>query len=165
MTKVFLLDALTPFTEEAVKDIIMPVRMQKEDKEPPQPRPAKIYQMRLTKSKSYDKAAPYIIHQVLTGRDGRDEDGRIAAQAVIRTIFCVYSENEQEGALMLLNLMERVRIELLKTVALADQYQLDLNDGLETIIYPDDTAPYYSGEMASTWNMPSIKREVGKYVS
>lgn len=63
---------------------------------------------------------------------------------------------------MLLNLMERLRISLLRDPLIHDggQFQLDLQTGLETMVYPDDTAPYFIGEMASTWIMPRIKREV-----
>jgi hypothetical protein len=61
---------------------------------------------------------------------------------------------------MLLNLMERLRVELLKTVVLDNRYQLDLKEGLDSIIYPDETAPYYAGEIVSTWTIPAITREV-----
>ena len=61
---------------------------------------------------------------------------------------------------MLLNLMERLRISLLRQIVIGDQFQLDLKAGLETLVYPDDTAPYYAGEMISTWKIPAIQREV-----
>ena len=61
---------------------------------------------------------------------------------------------------MLVNLMERLRISLLRKVVIGGQFQLDLEAGLETLIYPDDTAPYYAGEMISTWKLPSVEREV-----
>ena len=38
-------------------------------------------------------------------------------------------------------------------------YLRDLETGLETVIYPDDTAPYYLGEMASRWKLPGMIRE------
>ena len=61
---------------------------------------------------------------------------------------------------MLLNLMERLRIYLLKQVVIGGQFQLDLKAGLESLVYPDDTAPYYAGEMLSTWILPAVEREV-----
>lgn len=85
---------------------------------------------------------------------------RATSQAVVRSIFCVYHFNEEEGALALLNLMERLRISLLKQVVIGNRYQLDLSEGLELFIYPEDTAPYYAGEMTSTWIIPSVAREV-----
>lgn len=61
---------------------------------------------------------------------------------------------------MLLNLMERFRIGLLKRVVIGGQFELDLQAGMESLIYPEDTAPYYAGEMVSIWKLPPIKREV-----
>ena len=65
---------------------------------------------------------------------------------------------------MLLNLMERFRIKLLREVIIGDQFQLDLESGLESLIYPDDTAPFFAGEMVSVWKMPSVEREVRKWL-
>lgn len=163
MTKVVLLESLKEFSQASTKDIILPVRQQKEDKGPPDPRAAEVYLMRLKKSDAAKKAAPYILHQVITGKDVQQEGQREIARAVIRSIFCVYNDDEQEGALMLLGLMERLRIDLLKQVVIGKQFQLDLTDGIEMLIYPDDTAPYYAGEMISTWLLPRVEREVMFY--
>ena len=141
----------------------MPVRMQEEDIEEPKPRAAKVYKMRLVKSSAAMKAAPYVIHQILTGRDSQPSGDRATGRTTVRTIFGVYNDDEQEGALMLLNLMERLRISLLKKVLIADQYMLDLEDGIDTIIYSDDTWPYYAGEMLTTWNIPAVERELGEF--
>ncbi len=164
MTKNILLDRLRDFTLDATRDIIMPVKRQKEDKEDPEPRAADVYRMRLPDSKSATKKAPYVLHQIITGKDIQP-DGRLeSASVTVRTIFCVYSDDEQEGGLMLLNLMERFRIKLLREVIIGDQFQLDLESGLESLIYPDDTAPFFAGEMVSVWKMPSVEREVRKWL-
>ncbi len=159
MNKVILLEQLKTLTTELVKDLIMPTRKQKGD-EAEGRRAADIYLMRLPDSTSAQKKAPYIIHQLITGKDIQHEGESESASAVIRSIFCVYNDDEQEGALMLVNSMERVRIGLLKRVVIGDQFQLDLKAGLESMVYPDDTAPYYAGEMLSTWILPAIQREV-----
>ena len=65
---------------------------------------------------------------------------------------------------MLLGLMERLRIKLLKQVVIGERYQLDLTQGAEVLIYPDDTAPYFAGEMITTWKIPSIEREVRQWL-
>ena len=75
-----------------------------------------------------------------------------------------YNDDEQEGGLMLLNLMERLRIRLLREVVIGRRFQLDLESGLETFIYPDDTAPYYAGEMTTTWRVPGVEREVRQWL-
>ena len=153
MTAVILLEQLKAFTEEATKDLIMPTKMQKGDTEQAY-RAAEVHKMRLPDSGSATKKAPYIIHQVITGKDTTE------SQTKVRSIFCVYNENEEEGGLMLLNLVERMRIALLKAGTVGNQFTLDINAGVERLIYPDDTAPFYAGEMISTWKMPTVKREV-----
>jgi hypothetical protein len=162
MTKIILLDRLAEFTAEHTKDIILPVRRQKDDYADPEPRAAAVYKMRLIKEEAAQKAAPYIIHQIITGKDAKPEGERQNGCVVVRSIFCVYSDDAQEGSLLLLNLMERLRIAVLKQIVLGKQFQLSLHgdDGLDTLIYPDDTAPYFAGEMMSTWLLPSVEREV-----
>lgn len=159
MTKVILLDRLKEFTEQATRNLIMPVRVQEGDTEQGY-RPADVYKMRLPDGNAAKKKAPYIIHQIITGKDVQAEGERPYSDAVIRSIFCVYNNDEQEGAVMLLNLIERLRIELLRTVVIGNQFRLDLKSGIETLIYPDDTAPYYMGEMISNWEIPAVEREV-----
>lgn len=159
MNKVILLDRLKEFTESAISEIIMPVKLQKGD-EGPEYRAADVYRMRLPDGTAATKKAPYILHQVITGKDEQASGEHPTASAMVRSIFCVYHTDEQEGGLLLLNLMETLRIELLRHVVIGKQFELDLESGLETLIYPEDTAPYFAGEMASTWKLPAITREV-----
>lgn len=162
MTKVILLEELKTFTKAVTRDALLPVRPLEEDLVPPEPRPPHVYQMRLPAFRDAYRKAPYILHQAITGKDTQAAGARPEALAVIRTIFCVYHENEEEGALALLNLMETMRVALLERPVLPGPFALDLKAGLETLAYPDDTeprtAPYYLGEMISTWNMPPVGR-------
>lgn len=160
MTNIILLEQLKEFMEDSVHDLILPVAMQKEDKEPPEPRAAEVYSMRLPDGKSYKKKAPYIINQVITNRNGISPDGRPCTVTEVRSVFCVYNGDEQAGGLALLELMDRIRIALLKQVVIGKQFRLDTEDSPEYLIYTDDTAPYYGGEMMTTWYMPVVKREV-----
>ena len=164
MTKVKLLQQLKLFTEEAVGELLLPVRMQKDDAEQPAPRPATVYLMRLPDSTAAAKKAPYIIHQAITGSDSQAEGQLIQCVTAVRSIFCVYSDDEQAGGMLLLDLMERVRIALLRQVVIGRQFELDLQNSFEQLIYPDDTAPYYAGEMMSNWKMPAVEREVAKWL-
>ena len=159
MNRITLLEQLRDITKSATGDIILPVKEQKGDAEKIT-RAADIHLMRLPDSRAAQKKAPYIIHQLITGKDIQPQGEDESASAVVRSIFCVYNDDEEEGSLMLVNLMERLRIHLLKQVVIGDQFQLDLVAGLESIIYPEDTAPYYAGEMVSTWILPAIQREV-----
>ena len=161
MTRIVLLKQLKAFTEDATKDLIMPTKMQEEDEEQKYRSPG-VHLMRLPNSKAAMKKAPYILHQVITGKDGQNEGQECESMSVVRSIFCAYNEDEEEGAMMLLNMMERLRVALLKSCIVGDQFELDLQAGVETLIYPDDTAPFFNGEMVTTWKIPPIKREVPK---
>lgn len=158
MTNITLLEQLKAVTEDAVKDVILPVRLQKGDTEQ-KSRAANVYLMRLPDSTAATKKAPYIIHQFVTGKDTQPAGRQESGSSVVRSVFCVYCDDEQAGALHLLNLMERLRIRLLQQVIIGQQYQLDLETGVEMLIYPEDSAPYYAGEMSTTWKMPSVERE------
>ena len=162
-SRVDLLERLKEVTQDAIKDLILPVRIQREGEDQSY-RSADVYLMRLPESKSATKKAPYIIHQLITGRDMQEEGQRVTSTVQVRSIFCVYSDDEQEGGLMLLGLMERLRIKLLKQVVIGERYQLDLTQAAEALIYPDDTAPYFAGEMVTTWKIPSIEREVRQWL-
>jgi len=155
--------ALKSFTQEAIKELIMPVRMQKGDTEQTY-RAADVYLMRLPDSTSATKKAPYVLHQLITAKDEQPTGQKPRASAVVRSICCVYSADEQEGGLMLLNLMERMRIALLRTTIIGNRFQLDMEAGVECLVYPDDTAPYFVGEMVTNWRVPSIEREVRQWL-
>lgn len=159
MNKVLLLQKLGAFTARTVKDLILPVQPQKVCPNPA-PRAAEVYLMRLTDSKAAKQKAPYIIHQVITGSDGQNPGELTESRCTIRSIFCTYNPDEQEGSLELLNLMERVRIALLENMLFEHQFQLDIKSTpLETMVYPEDTAPFYAGEMVSTWIIPRVQRK------
>ena len=158
MTLVNLLEQLKAVTGDAVKDLLLPVRAQKGDTVTAD-RPATVYKMRLLDSTSATKKAPYIIHQIVTSKDTQPSGQLEAGSAVVRSIFCVSCNDEQEGALHLLNLMERLRIRLLQDVVIGGQFELDLEAGIEVLIYPENTAPYFAGEMSTTWKMPSVERK------
>ena len=162
-SRVDLLERLKEVTQDAIKDLILPVRIQREGEDQSY-RSADVYLMRLPDSKSATKKAPYIIHQLIIGRDMQEEGQRVTSTVQVRSIFCVYSNDEQEGGLILLGLMERLRIKLLKQVVIGERYQLDLTQAAEALIYPDDTAPYFAGEMVTTWKIPSIEREVRQWL-
>ena len=164
MTKVILLEALKKFTLEATKDIVMPVEPQEEDEGQPAPRPAQVFGMNLPDGASYQREAPYILHQIINSKDVHPP-GQIQpiGTAIIRSVFCVYHEDGQEGGLLLLNLMERMRIALMKQVVIGGQFTLDLSEGLDALFYTEKTAPFFGGEMISQWRMKSIERELNQW--
>lgn len=156
-----LLDALKSFTEEVTKDLLLPTRVQSLSDTPSERAPL-VYKMRLPDSKSAQKKAPYVLHQLITGNDVQHEGEKAQSSTTVRSIICTYCEDEQEGALALLNVAERIRIGLLRKCVIGDrnQYWLNLEDGVDFIAYPDDTAPYFAGEIVTVWHMPPVQREV-----
>lgn len=161
MECVRLLEMLKSCSKETLKDLLLPVRVQSADEKASE-RPPDVFLMRLPDSKSPTKKAPYIIHQLVTQSTTQKAGEKFpSCRATVRSIVCVYSEDEQEGGLMLLNVFERLRTRLLRDPILGGQFELNIDDGaLEYLIYPDNTAPYYMGEMASDWDLPYVKREV-----
>ena len=159
MNKVMFLQALKKFTADAVKDLMLPVSVQSE-KDDGALRPAAVHLMHLPDSKSFSKKAPYIIHQLISGSDSQNEGQAEESRVTVRSIFCVYCGDDEVGGLQLLNLMERLRIALLRKRIIGEQYVLDLQTPMECLCYPDDTAPYFAGEMVSVWKLPAVRQEV-----
>ncbi len=168
MTKVVLLEQLKEFTEEHTRDLLLPVQAREEDEAPPPDCAPAVYVPRLPELYSYKRKAPFITHEIVTGKDKWDPIRRSPApdsSAVVRTCFCVYHPNEMEGGLALLNLMERLRIALLEQGVIGRQFRLDVEAGVETLVYPtvmyeNTVSPFYSGEMLTTWKLPPVERKV-----
>jgi len=158
MTSVLLLEALKERTEAAIAELIMPVKPTKEEPDPASRAPA-VYRARLPDEKSSNKYAPYILHTIINTAYNQQPGDLPLGLANVRTLFCVYCDDEQEGGLMLLNCMERIRIDLMANPIVGKQFKLDYEGGIEQLVYPDDTKPFYLGEMMSVWKMPPIKRE------
>ena len=159
MTVIQLIEALKEFIDESVKDFSLPERIQEGDTEEVY-RPPAVYKLRLDNSGEAKKKAPYVIIQLENGINKQPHGENSDSSAVLRLIFCVYHENEEEGAMALLNVMDKVRMDLLRTVVIGKCFKLDTDKGLEWLFYNEDTAPYYAGEMIGTFFMPPMEREV-----
>lgn len=157
MTAVILLDELKKFIEENTKDIILSVRT-KPNSEEPNERPAEVHKMRLPDKDAETKRIPYILLQFLTGKDDQEEGQSPESECRVRIVVATYSEDGGEGAMDVLNLLTRIRIALLKIGVIGGQFLI--KKPLEYIVYPDDTAPYFMGEMLTIWEIPEIEREV-----
>ena len=158
MTSTMLLEALKIRTEAATAELLLPMKPTKEAPEPKNRAPA-VYKARLPDGSASTKYAPYVLHTVVNTSYNQQPGEFPEGLVNVRTLFCVYSADEQEGGLMLLNLMERIRISLMANPILEKQFKLDYVGGIEQLVYPDDTAPFYLGEMMTVWKMPPVKRE------
>ncbi len=168
MVWVTLLEQLKTLTETAVKDLILPVDTVETGRDEPD-RAADVYIPRLPHLDTFRSKAPFITHEIILSEDGLDTGPSgalfLASRATVRSCFCVYHPDEQEGGLALLNLMERVRIAISKAGWLGKQFKLDLGRKIQTMVYPDalyqvTSAPYYLGEMITVWGVPPVKREL-----
>lgn len=157
MTRSALLEALKNRIVSCTADMKYPCQPQKGDTEIIYRAP-EVYKMRLSNSSHAKKLAPYVILQFVNGIDvqktGRWED----STANVRIICVVYDDNEEEGAAMLLNLMDALRLDLLQNPIVGNAFKLDTEAGLESLVYIDDTAPFYGGEMFGTFYCPPIRR-------
>lgn len=159
MTRVQLIADLKTMCEKAVKNIVLPLAVQKGDTKE-QKRAPDVYLMRLPNSDDAKKYVPYIIVQLVGSQHIQKEGKPPLYTATVRFIFAVYSEDEQDGAIMLLNMMDRVQQELLKQVQVGKCFLLNVHEPLEAVIYTDNTAPYFAGEMAGTFILLPTEREV-----
>lgn len=158
------LSSVKAFTEEALKDARCPVRPQKASDETIL-RPPTVYRMRMPDMGASEKKAPYVLQQIVTTDDLWPVGERAECSCLLRTFFCVWyppgedgEAREDEGQMLLFEIMQRYRIALLKTQILDNRYRLDLRkEPLEGVYYADRSAPYYLGEFASTWQIPAVE--------
>lgn len=159
MTPLQLLDALKAFIEETTKDILLPVRVDRKSGEAKE-RPAEVYKMRLPTKDAETKRIPYILLQYIKSTDSQEPGKQPESSCMVRIVAATYSEDGEEGALCVLNLLTRIRIALLRDGIIADRFML--KPPVEMIVYPDSTPPYYLGEMMTEWQMPIVESEVQK---
>lgn len=156
MTPVILLDQLAEFVEKCTRDIILQCRT-RNDPGGEKERPAEVYRMRLPKKDDEVQRIPYILLQVISGEDDQKAGEPAAGECKIRIIVATYSEDGGQGATDVLNVILRIRAELGRIGIIGEQF--DLRYPLEYIVYPDNTPPYYLGEMMTTWGVPAPQRE------
>ena len=61
---------------------------------------------------------------------------------------------------MLMNVIDAIILRLLKDGVIAKKYKIATDTGVEFVAYPEDTAPYYAGEIVFSVMMSPIEREV-----
>lgn len=156
MTPLDLLDQMKTFIEHETKSLLLPVWTDRHSGKKNE-RPAEVHKMQLPNKKAEFERIPYVLIQFLTGKDDQKPGEETESSCKIRIVCATYSEDMSEGSLCLLNLMERIRFAFLRDCMIADRYLLKMP--LEWIIYPDNTAPYYLGEMITEWTLPTVHME------
>lgn len=158
MTPIFLLDDLKKFVQESTEDLLLEVKTKKgEDKII---KPAKVFIGNPPVKIGTEQYVPYIILRLLTGKDEQKEGENENSTVKVRLIVAIYSTDSEKGYIDTLNVVDRLRIELLKNRVLNNKYILKLP--LEYVVYEDDTGPYTIGEIVTEWEIPSVRQEVNK---
>lgn len=114
-----------------------------------------------------EKKAPYIIVQPTSGTDIQAPENPVKTTMGIRFVIAVYNpdDNEQEGARVLQEMIDYLRINLERTVVIPDMkqgvasYVLDLSAGVYWEIYHENTRPFTCGWMEMIFDLQSVIRE------
>lgn len=172
MSPLDLLEELKTFIENVTKDLILEVRPVKlrtirepgaaKETEQMKERPAEVHLMRLPSKDAETNRIPYVLLQLLTGADTQQAGEPPDGECKVRIVCATYSEDKTKGAIDLLNLITRIRINILKVGIIGKDFIL--RKPLEYVCYPDDTGEYYLGEIITIWGIPTIQREVDLYV-
>ena len=157
MTPLDLLDELKAYIERKTKDMILPVRVDRKSGEHKE-RPAEVHIGSLPDKESETKRIPYVLLQFIKSTDSQEEGERAKSVCMVRIIATTYSEDREDGRRCLLNLLTRIKTEFLRDGMVADRYIL--KSPLEMMVYTEDTAPYYLGEMITHWSLPEVESEV-----
>lgn len=156
MTPIDLMNQLKNFVQETLSDMIMPVKTSPTQE--PEYRAPEVFLMNLPDETTQKERAPYVVIQFLNGDDSQKDGEEQEATCNIRVVACAYSEDLSEGSMFVLNMLSRLRIALLQERILSNRYALQLP--LEYLVYPDNPAPFFFGEMMTVWEIPTIKRRI-----
>ncbi len=164
MNRVMLLEALKVRQAEDLKDLLMPT-VPKKDK-PSELRTVEIFKGKLPDRKSETEKAPYIVNAVLNSNFYRNPGEEPTSLVTIRSTLCVYNPNNEEGVLMILNLLERLRISYTKNPIVDGVFEclFDEEHPIQDLVYPDETMPFFMADQVTVWSLPPVEREVRKWL-
>lgn len=150
MTPRKLLEDLKEFIEAATAELYL--KEKNRGGEAPNERPPKLFLMRVPTKKEMQEQAPYVLLQLITGSPNATSDN---GTAKVRIVCVTYSEDESEGALSVLELITRIYTKILEQRQVGKYFAIE--NKLEYLIYSDDTAPYYIGELITEWETPTVR--------
>lgn len=150
-----LLEELKKFIEEDLKEYRLPVK-QEGWTDQPLLRPVEVYQMVMPEPDEEHEKIPYILLQMLNGRDKRGDDRRIKSVVNIRIVIEIFNRDNLEGRFQIIHIIETLRRDLWRAGTIGTAFELE---GMEFLIYPDDTEWYHAGEVSTNWIIPSEERD------
>lgn len=157
MTPEILLDELQKFVKEKTKDMLLPVRVDKNSGENKE-RAAEVHKMRLPNKDAETRLIPYVLLQFIKSTDDQQQGQEPESKCNVRIVAATYSEDGAEGSTGVMNLLTRIKLELIRAGVIGGQFLLQ--PPLEMIVYPDSTPPYYLGEMMVVFRLPAMESEV-----
>lgn len=146
MTPIDLMKSLKRFLEQVIQHYSLETNV-KTIKEP------QVIEMFLP-PKKYNEIPdyPFIIIRIIDG-----EDTETDATVKVKLLFGTYSE-DRDGYADVLNMMERVRQELLKQRILDKKYRMELPYTWK--VFEEQPYPEWIGEATTTWVVSRVQEEV-----
>ena len=151
-----LLDCMKEFIAEDLKEYQLPVKQDGWEGQPNY-RPVEVCEMAMPEPDEDHERIPYILLQLLNGRDERGEDGQMKCVANVRVIITIYDPDKREGKLALLYIVQRLRRDLIRAGVIGGCFELQWP--LEYLIYPDDSEWYHLAELSTQWAVPAEERD------
>lgn len=160
MNRIMLLEALKVRQQEDLKDLLMPT-VPKKDR-PSELRTVEIFKGKLPDRKSETEKAPYIVNAVLNSNFYRNPGEEPTGLCTIRSTVCIYNPNNEEGILMVLNVLERLRISYTRNPIVDGVFECLFDEGhaIQDLVYPDETMPFFMADQVTVWKLPPVEREV-----
>ena len=106
-----LLDCLKEFIEEDLKDCTLPVKQDGWEDQPNE-RPIEVHEMTMPEPDEDHERIPYILLQLLNGKDERGNDGQMHSIVNVRIVITIYDRDMREGRMNLLYIVQRLRRDL-----------------------------------------------------
>lgn len=156
-----LLDAIQDFLEEKLKNVQLLVKPDEDDDEKASVRGVRIFQQRMPNPEDTRMYVPYILLQMMNGKDKRTESGQEESEAVVRFVVTLYDPDPEEGAKALSNLISTIRYEMERAGVVGGRYEIQRPMEYQFIV--ENTLPYHLAEIKSIWKIPSIERDAAEF--
>lgn len=156
MTPLDLQDTIIAELKQLFDGQLFPQKRETTD-DPEKTVPLNFYPQALPYKEGYDFAnyAPYISVQL---HNGRQEEETEPADAIVLLNIGIYDDSEDnQGHVMVMNIIETIRQDLFKKRTLGGKYSIKLP--FEWELNDEDVWPYFIGSVETHWNMPIMQPE------
>ena len=151
-----LLDDLQEFIQQTLRNYRLFVK-QEGWQDQPQMRDAEVSQMIMPDADEEHERVPYVLLQLINGSDKKRKDGTMESKTEVRIVIVLYNQDKLSGRLQVLRIIQKIRYELWSAGVIGKMFTLE---GLEYLIYPDDTNWYHMGELSTEWAIPAVERDL-----